>query len=99
MAQMSVEGDREEGQAETNLNAFGQGGGQGGKPQSGGWKGKGSSPPGGGFRADGFLTEEEYAALFKQGKCIFCFQKGHLSVRCSKKKETRRHPTAEELKA
>jgi hypothetical protein len=96
LAQLSTEGEREEGQTDVSLNAFQPGKGPASKFQGGGTKGK---SPGEVFKTENFLTEEEFTTLWKQGKCFICFLKGHLSGRCPKRKETRRHPTAEELKA
>lgn len=104
LAQLTTEGEgvSDEGQTDTTLNAFRQRQeGQTGQERKGfQGKGKGASQPGAlGWKSDSFLTEEEYTSLRKQGKCFYCFLKGHLSWMCPKKKEPRRHPTAEELKA
>ena len=96
LAQLSTEGGAEEGPTypSQSLNAFRQGtpGGPASRPQGGQLINKGQ------FKSDGFLTAEEHRILWKLGKCFCCFVKGHLSKDCPKKGETRRHPTAEELK-
>jgi hypothetical protein len=91
LAQMSTDGMRGEGQAEAGLNALPQGTGQGTK--GGGDKKRWPGP-----KPEFFLTEEEFSGLAKLQKCFICFAQNHRARYCPKKKETRRHPTAEELK-
>jgi hypothetical protein len=94
-AGLNTGSEREEGQTETEFNGFQSGGGQGNRGSTG--RGKGGTPP---QRTPLFLTDDEHAKLLAQRKCFRCYKKGHNSRYCPEKgsKETRKHPTAEDLK-